>query len=102
MISCPYYPNPPFNILLCSLGRCRHFCFANCLPVRLYQEGTLEGDRKAGRGRGTERLAEEIMVLCLLSKSRHFTMAVRVVLVSSMYPTQSILKTASYILNFRI
>lgn len=65
-------PNPPFYILLYSLELCRHFSF------RLHQHGLLEGDR----------LAKEIYVLCLLSKSRHFTMAVGMVLVSSTYPTQ--------------
>lgn len=71
-------PNPPFCILPFYLELCRYSSFANCLPVRLYQQGFLEGDR----------LAKEIIVLCLLSKSRHFTMAVGVVLVSSIFPTQ--------------
>lgn len=75
-------PNPPFyctawNSADTTLwhGTLQIFLLCQLPAIRLYQQGFLEGDG----------LAEEITVLRLLSKSGHFTMAIGVVLISSIY-----------------
>lgn len=70
-------PNPPFYILLYSLERC---------DVPSVQLSACQASPTRASSR--RLLAEEITVLWLLSKSRHFTTAVGMVLVSGTDPAQ--------------